>query len=298
MLRDGYRAAGYAVQFIGIILPTLVVYIWLEAKLRRSASMRLIATGLLLAAIFFVTIQGGRTYVLATFLMLVLIVTRFTSPLPKAFRLSRPVSVLLIFGFLLTFGGVTALQGRGESEAGGSGAAQDAANDLWDRVGGDYSRTQMIALRGLEDEIPAHGAQWWSQLQIILPGAPPNEGEPFDVRVYRIIYGNGNGNNPLDPWGSYYYNFGVVGLFLVPFFLGLFAQLVTVKGLIRGRRNAATIVIMSALGYRFMFVIDPYSLFLVGPFTLWFLNLLMRGFTPSPRYLAEKTRERAPRGRR
>lgn len=291
VLSEGYRAAGYTVQFVAIILPTLAVYIWLEAKLRRSTLMRVVAAGLIIASIFFVTIQGGRTYILAAILMLVLISSRFTSPLPEALRLSRSTSLLLVFGFILAFGGVTALQGRGESDAGELGATRAAVVDLWERVGGDYSRTQMIALAELEPEVPVYGTQWWSQLKIILPG-PPDEGMPFDVRVYEIIYGNTNGNNPLDPWGSYYYNFGIAGLVMVPLVFGFVAQVITINGLVRARRNAATVVIMSAMGYRFMFFIDLYSLFLTGPFTLWFLNWLMQRLTPAPSGSLEQPRSR------
>lgn len=281
VLSEAYRAAGYTVQFIAIILPTLIVYLWVEGKFRRSAGLRLAATVALVADIYFVTIQGGRTYILALILLLILTASHFTSPLPQRFRVSRPVTIGLFVVFIVSFSLITALQGRTDDtrSTDGAGAVSTGISTIWDRVGGDYSRTQMIALDALESEIPADGSQWWSQLKIALPGAPDTD-EPFDVRVYRIIYGNDNGNNPLDPWGSYYYNFGTTGLLVVPFLLGLLAQTITIRGLIRAPRDTATVVIMSALGYRFMFVIDPYSLLLTGPFTLWLLNKLVHRFSP------------------
>lgn len=278
VLSEGYRAAGFAVQFVSIILPTLIAYIWVEGKLTKSSGLKFLATGLLLVDIYFVTVQGGRTYILAVVLLLILLVAHPTSPLPAQFRIRRSISLGLLIAFVASFSLVTALQGRTSNADSDEGAAATALVGIWDRVGGDYSRTQMVALAALEPEVPAHGGQWWSQLKIALPGAPEG-GEPFDVRVYRIIYGTDNGNNPLDPWGSYYYNFGVIGLITIPFVLGFFAQAISITGLFRGRRDVATVVIMSALGYRFMFVIDPYSLLLAGPFTLWLLNRLMRVFS-------------------
>ncbi|MEI2714257.1 MAG: hypothetical protein V9G04_13435 [Nocardioides sp.] len=275
--KSTYRAAGYAVQFIAIILPTLVVYLWLEGKIRRSAGLRVAAWGLLAASVYFVTVQGGRTYILALLLLLGLMVGHGSSPLPRKFRMSRGATIGIVVALGLSFALVTALQGRNMRDGREMSFAEAATVGVWDRVGGDYSRTQMVALKALQSEIPVNGDQWVEQLKIVLPGSQV-EGMPFDVRVYYLIYGNPNGNNPLDPWGSYYYNFGTVGLLGIPFGMGFLAQIITIRGLIRSRRDVATVVIMSALGYRCMFLIDPYTILLAGPFTLWLLNRLYHVF--------------------
>ena len=298
--RGQYRAVGYVAQFTAIILPAVWIILLVLARLLRRPGLRWLAIGIAVADFYFLTIVGGRGYLVGALLGAFLIVAPATSPLPKRLRNSKKSATILATGGVFLFGFITLLQGRGS----GHSAFYEGTVGVYQRLAGEYSALQVRAIGLLRPDAPVWGQEWMERLQIVLPGRDP--GLMFDARLYGLLYGNTNGNLPLDPWGSYYYNFGWVGMLVVPFVFGFALQFFTVRFLVRGPRTLSRVVVLSLASYKFMFLCDPYSLLLSGPATLIIMAAVLRLLdrrravapAPGPARAPTPARTKSPEGLR
>lgn len=272
--RGEYAAAGYASQFTAFLLPAIALLLYVIGKQRSTTLPRVVAVFLALVDVYFVTVVGGRQFLIGAVAMVALLLLGPTSPLPASMRKRGVAAATVVVLGLGLYGFTSVLQGRTEDDSLVSIATQ-SSQGLYDRLGGDYSARQIEAIVLLEPESPVFGAHWWEQLAAVAPGG--SDQLTFDARLHgRLFGGNTRGNLPLDPWGSYYYNFGVVGLLAVPFGAGFLLQLVTVRYLIRGGRDLSLVVLLSLAGYRFALFIDPYSILLGGSVALLLLLGLIK----------------------
>lgn len=264
--REGYAAAGYAVQFTAVLLPALILMIFLRGRLNRTPILYFVVAILAIMDLYFLTIVGGRKYLIGTVAMIILVLIPLTTPLPRGLRATKGGAAAFVVGALALFGLTTLLQGRGSGDDEPS-LLRESTLGLYDRLGGDYSFYQFESVRLLRDEVPVWGAQWLDQLKTTLPGA--DIGLSFDARLHGLLFsGNTRGNSPLDFWGSSYYNWGALGLVLIAFGLGYLLQLFSVKYLIRSEKSLSAVVLLSWAGYRFALWRDPYSMLLEGGVTL------------------------------
>lgn len=277
--RGQYRAVGYVAQFTAFILPASCIIAVVLARLRRRAALYSIAAVLGAVDVYFLTVVGGRSYLIGAFLSALLIFAPSTSPLPVNLRIARRTAVTLSTAGVFLFGFATLLQGRGS----GHSAWYEGTVGVYQRLAGDYSELQIRAITLLRPESPVWGQQWIERLQIVLPGR--EQGLMFDAQLYGLIYGNTNGNLPLDPWGSYFFNFGWIGMIVVPFLFGYALQFFSIRFVIRAPRTLSRVVILAMASYHFMFLCDPYSLVLSGPTTLILMAVLLK--------LADKRRSKS-----
>ena len=271
--RGTYSAAGYASQFTAILLPAIAVLLYIIGKHRKTTAPRVAAVCLGLIDVYFMTIVGGRAFLIGAVAMVALVLLGPTSPLPIYMRKRGLAAGMMVVLGLGLYGFTSVLQGRAEN-SGFASIATQSTQGLYERLGGDYSEQQIMAIVILEPESPVFGAHWWNELSAVAPGG--SDELTFDAQLHgRVLGGNTRGNLPLDPWGSYYYNFGAPGLIVIPFIVGFLLQVVTVRYLIRGGRRLSTVILLSLAGYRFAFLIDPYSVLLGGSLTLvLFLQLI------------------------
>jgi len=265
--REGYAAAGYAVQFTAVLLPASIMLVYLRGRLKGDTILVAAAAVLTLLNIYFVTVIGGRKYLIGAIAMAIALLIPVTTPLARGLRASRSTGVLLIFGVLTLFGFTTLLQGRRTPAGDDTSLLALSTVGLYNRIGGLYSQYQFESIRLLRDDPIAWGGLWIEQLKIALPG--PTQGPSFDARLHGMLYdGNIGGNAPLDFWGSTYYNWGAIGLILLAFLLGFLFQAFNIRFLIRAEKSLTRVVLLSWAGYRLALWRDPYSMLLEGSLTL------------------------------
>lgn len=268
--RGGYNAVGFVIQFVACALPALLAFAYLHARIMRRTGLKLVIAGLAGLNIYFLTTVGGRQHLLFALATVVFLVTDWTSPLPPGERTGRRRATALVFVVLVLFGFTTVLQGRAEANLGS--VTVEAVSGAWNRLGGNYSADQLRAIKHLEREAPVNGAHWANELSGVIPGA--RQGEVFDEQMHLVLYGHARGNFALDPWGSYYYNWGAVGMLIVAFCLGAVFQWFTVRFLIRRPRRLSTVVLVSVAGYSGAQVIGPYGFLLSGMVTILLIHVV------------------------
>ena len=293
--REGYAAAGYAVQFTAVLLPASIMLIYLRGRLQRNTVLVAAAAVLALLNVYFVTVIGGRKYLIGAIAMAIALLIPATTPLAGGLRAKRSTGVLLIAGVLTLFGFTTFLQGR-RAPGGDDVSLLDLSTiGLYNRIGGLYSYYQFESIRLLRDDPIVWGGLWLEQLKIALPG--PTEGPSFDAHLHGMLYGgNMGGNAPLDFWGSSYYNWGAIGLVVLAFLLGFLFQTFNVRFLIRADKSLTRMVLLSWVGYRLALWRDPYSMLLEGSLTLLLFYALHRTARGRERPLATKPRPTAQDG--
>lgn len=276
--REGYAAAGYAAQFTDVILPAAAALMWIRGKVRGRNDLRLAAWGILLLDLMFLTVVGGRKHLVLVALGLGLLGFSRTSPFPRRYTLHGTRALVTIFLLLLGFGFTTILQGRIEVPSTPGGFVSESAVTLYDRIGGNYSKVQLESITLLRDEAPVWGREWLETVRIALPG--PTEGLTFDARLHGLLYGSTRGSAPLNVWGSIYYNFGPLGIMMVPLLMGFILQRFTIRQVIRSSRSISRTVLLTMAGFRLALWRDPYSILLEGGLTLIIFLLvheLLRG---------------------
>lgn len=269
--RGGYNAAGYASQFTSVILPALLLLVYVSSRIQRRRGWRYLVLAVALVDVYFVTAVGGRSHLISALFMAALLLAGWSSPLPRVHRLTGWKAVLLLGALMTIFGFTTLLQGRSDTSP--ADVARNTTVGFWNRVGGDYSRSQLAALDVVRDDAPVLGSHWTAELQTVLPGRSSDV--IFDEQLHLAVYGHARGNLPLDPWGSYFYNWGYAGVVGVSFLIGAGLQFLTVTHLIRRERTLTRIVLMSMVGYLSAELIGPYSVLLNGMLTLLILTWIM-----------------------
>jgi hypothetical protein len=266
--RGSYNAVGFVIQFVAFALPALLALAYLHARLMRRTGLKLGLAGLAGLNVYFLTTVGGRQHLLFALLTVVFLLVDWTSPLPAGQRIRRGRATALVMIVLVLFGFTTVLQGRAEANV--TSVASEAVHGFWNRLGGDYSTDQLRAIKHLEREAPVYGAHWANELSGAIPGVQRRE--VFDEQMHLVLYGHARGNFPLDPWGSYYYNWGAVGMLIVAFGLGAALQWFTVRLLICRPRRLSTVTLVSIAGYSGGQIIGPYGFLLSGMVTILLIH--------------------------
>ena len=274
--RSRYVAAGYASQFTGVLLPASAIVLLVIGRIRNDRRALLAALLVSASCFYFVTATGGRKYVLDFVLALVVVSAPGLSLLPQRARLNRRKLTQIGIATFVVFVALTSAQGRL-----GAGplwrAPIEAAESLYNRLGGDYAEAQLRSMDILEGDGTQWGRQWLDDLAVVLPG--PTKGQALDSRLHAGLFGSPDGSSPLNIWGSAYYNWGFFGGVVLFCYYGFLLQRVSLR-LFNTAHSLVGLIIAHLICLRLAFVRDPYSLLLEGVVTLLLLRLLMRASDP------------------
>ena len=205
---------GYIYQFRVTIFPILVLY---YALIKRKSSV----TAVLVVLMFTFIVGTGQRGGLFSFLVIVLVTVYYlytTHKAPvEAERKKQPnnrllyISVVGISGVL--FGLSTILNGRVAE-----GSTVFAATIK--RLLNDNQSCAIKGFRYITNEPIQYGKDWLMQMIDILPGS--NRYVSLDTRIFAFMHGGSTaGTSPPCIWGSAYYNFGIFGVIMLSFILGI-----------------------------------------------------------------------------
>lgn len=229
---EQYFAPGYVNQFKNVILP-MTALAGLHYMIQSHSRLRwpaVVVTVLILISALLGTGQRGA-FVL-TAIVVVAYLTRYGGGRLKVYAMG--VAVMSVPAFLLA----TVVLGRWAENYGGSSWWGRAGAFLQEVVDRFFYTNQASGYYGYlyTHERPTQwGAEWWRALKGILPGNP---GSDVSFKVFETVYGSDRGTMPLSLWGSVDYNFGLVGLILVPGILALGYHWFTVWSTSRKTHNS------------------------------------------------------------
>ncbi len=272
---EKYVAVGYAVQFTAILLPACLYLIYMRMSRTRRAADRVLFGVLLLLDLYFLTITGGRGWLLHFLVTFILLTSRRFGPLPRGKRQSVFSKSMALVAFVSFYGFATTLMGRVSNTGQGLGSSIGGLiEDFYDRIVGFQTRGHLLIMRHLLERPPAWGAEWWEGLVSVVPGTGKSSGFSSDLHGF-LFHGNKSGSVGLTLWGSLLYNWGPIGVLVIAFALGVLMQAYTIR-FVRGDRSMARVVLLFVAGYRLSSVRDPYSLLLEGFVSTMILYFLMQ----------------------
>lgn len=270
-----YLAPGYVNQFKNILLPMLSALLAANYLLRKNRSLYKNIFFVLLAILNIVFLLGTGQRAALVY-ALAIIVLFFWVVLPRHMMV-RLNSTLLIFGVIL-FLIQTFFLGRAEnvSVLNVNGISLLVKDSIL-RFTTNNQVSGIISFRYVYDLPIQHGSDWLKSLLELLPGQ--RQSLSLAKIIYELRYGSYRGTSPPSLWGSIWYNFGIMGIIIIPALLGFLYQTIY-KSLFRGEKNVPRLLIYSA--YAIILgtwaVSDPASLLNRGLGTVIILSWLFRRF--------------------
>jgi oligosaccharide repeat unit polymerase len=212
---EQYFAPGYVNQFKNVMLPVtaLAGLHYLIQSRSRFRWPAVVVTGPILISALLGTGQRGA-FVL-TAIVAVAYLTRYSGHRLKVYVVG--LAAMSVPAFLLA----TVVLGRWAENYGGSswwGRASAFLQEVIDRFFYTNQASGYYGYLYTHERPTQWGAEWWRALRGILPGDP---GSDVSFKVFETVYGSDRGTMPLSLWGSVDYNFGLIGLILVPVILAL-----------------------------------------------------------------------------
>ena len=266
---DVYFGYGYVMQFTDFLLPCFSCLLLFRANCRGKMYDRLALFLFMCVTLWCLTVTGRREPTLRYALCLCLVIsTRYGvglgSVLNRYWR-KRIVAILVGAGifFLLT----NAVR-YSTSVSIGYGLVQ-----LWNRLGATLAEEKLRIMEFIFQQPTVCGQQWVDSLLTIVPGSHK---PALSNQMHMMLYGS-TGNAPLEFWGSTWYNFGWIGIMVLPFLVGIFLQWVTLSTL-TGPKTATRSVLLMMLSIQLASAIEPYHLLNNGIFALWIV-LIVTKFT-------------------
>jgi hypothetical protein len=272
--REGYVAPGYTLQFVAVIMPTILYLLYFRVRQTKRPFEIILGVTLLLGDLYFITAFGTRGQIIFLALVFIALVSKF-GPVPEAWKSARKMTYI-VFALLIMFYGVsTILMGRVDTNP-ATGNLLEAAGgtiyDFYDRTTGAYASEMLSLVRYLMTQPIGWGAEWLQALSSMIPGG--TKGYGFANEMSLFLYGAIEGNVGLNVYASMFYNLGLAGSLIGFALLGFVLQTFTIN-YVRGERKITRVVILFALGFRLAMFRDPYSLFLEGFVTLFIYYLLV-----------------------
>lgn len=255
----GIVGIGYIYQFRVILLPVLSLFL---VRYYKKNIMTFFIFGLMICFLLGTGQRGG----FVTFGIIWITVIGRENIMKKK---GVGKETLLVVGFvLLLFGIMTVANGRITEDN------KNVFGAMLDRFTNDNQLTAVVGFRYIYSQPIQWGKDWLSMIMDILPGK--NDYLPVANRVFSIIYGSTRGTAPPCIWGSVYYNWGLIGMIVVPFLLGIFYRILYCR-LFRRVVNPLRLTIYSAIFVAVgMWVADsPVVLFNQGFVTLCILAYLL-----------------------
>lgn len=265
-----YLFPGYVNQFKNALLPALTIVVALH--LRDRPGPRLVFLPLLILFCIFALVGAGQR---GAFIIAVVMLLAFAAMWARG----REVSLGTLAAGTVAVGAVLTLTtvalGRNTTlshDASWFDRTWTSLRDFADRILLINQRAGIEGFRYTESlPRPGFGAEWVQSLTGILPG---NRGSDLARQIFAMRYGSNRGTSPPSLWGSVHYNFGMIGVIVVPILLAWVCAVISSAALRRQRKNALEAVgiagVTASLG---MWVADsPLFLLNVGIVTyaaLW-----------------------------
>lgn len=255
--------SGYVYQFRVIILPVLTAYLISceNGKIRRL--------GYILLPIMFLFILG--TGQRGGFVIFIVMWGVALVNLNKYYSLKVKKKIIAIgFIFIIIFAFTTFYNGRSVM----SGSIYGA---IIQRVVNDNQISAIIAFRYIDILPTQYGKDWLYMFADLLPGK--NDYVPVANQVFKIIYGTARGTAPPCIWGSVYYNWGYIGVLVVPLLMGFLYQNLYYRFIKRPMTKFRVFMYSSMFVCLGFWVADaPINLFNSGFVTLAILQVVINMF--------------------
>jgi oligosaccharide repeat unit polymerase len=279
-----YFAPGYVNQFKNIILPFLTTYFFLRFRVTQNRTDRLIGTMLLPAAVLSLLGTGQR----GAFADWIVFSVVFTlAALPR--KLAKRTALYLLTGGLVVFGMGTFFLGRGPQSFNvrlNDQPVLAVMAEVWERGVWGNQETAVVGFRYIYTRPQVWGGDWLQSLSQLLPKNmfPDKSATSLPLDIFEILYGGRGGTAPPSLWGSIWYNFGPVGIVIVPLLMGwLYHRLYA--SLFAAPKNLTRVMVYSGatmiLGL--WIVGGPESLFNRGLITVFLINVVLTSFRGFPK---------------
>lgn len=260
-----YVASGYAAQFFAILMPALLCVFYFQTTVEGSRQKRVLLIGLCFADFFFMTVSGGRTWLLVAILGFLALVSPF-GPMPLFWpRYKKLAASILVFA-IVYYGLSASLMGR-SGNVSGVAAVTEGVSEFYERTMGYEAEAHVELMEYFLNQKPQMGAQWWRDLKSIVPGIG-NKWETSGMEMYALLHnGDSAGSMGLTFWGSLIYNWGEAIAIALALATGFLFQLFTIT-YVRSPRTLTRVVLLFLAGTRLIMLRDPYSLLLSGFVTI------------------------------
>jgi hypothetical protein len=279
-----YFAPGYVNQFKNIILPFLTTYFFLRFRVTQNRTDRLIGVLLLPAAVLSLLGTGQR----GAFADWIVFSVVFTlGALPR--KLAKRTALYLLAGGLVLFGMGTFFLGRGPQSSNlrlNDQPVLAVMAEVWERGVWGNQETAVVGFRYIYTRPQVWGGDWLQSLSQLLPKNifPDKSATSLPLDIFEILYGGRGGTAPPSLWGSIWYNFGPIGIVIIPLLLGwLYHRLYA--SLFASPKNLTRVMVYSGatmiLG---LWIIGgPESLFNRGLITVFLINVILTSFRGFPK---------------
>lgn len=216
-----YFFPGYVNQFKNVVLPATSIVVCAYLFHIRSLA-RLPVTAVLACFVALGLLGTGQRGAFVVFVLMATVAIYHANPRKFPSRAAL-VSVAFLPVMVLT----TLILGRGSSV--GSGQLSRA----WAALGQILERfiyvNQWAGRQGFRvtfERPTQFGSEWLQGILGVLPGNP---GSSLASEIFATLYGSTRGTSPPSLWGSVHYNFGLVGLLLIPVLMAIAYQLGSLK---------------------------------------------------------------------
>ena len=225
----GVSGIGYIYQFRVILLPVLTIFLFSFCKKNFSTW----ALFILMITFLLGTGQRGGFFTFGLTWLLILL----TEGQLRGNRFNKKIVGVFILVISL-FCIMTIANGRITSEN------KNIIGAIIQRFTNDNQITAIYGFRYIYNQPTQWGLDWLNMFKDILPGK--NSYLPVANRIFATMYGSTRGTAPPCIWGSVYYNWGLIGIIVIPFFMGLIYRLIYCR-LFRREINPLRLTIYSAI---------------------------------------------------
>jgi len=215
---DTYFGPGYVNQFKNTLLPLLVSFVAVRSVLLNRRSSLIMPVLLTPVVIIFLLGTGQRgAFVLAIICVAVFLLSTFRR-LPRRFVLMSLVVVLTLF--MLS----SMILGRGTMELKDTDDLLKLLFEIPNRVLEGNQLAGIVGFRHMYHTPTAWGTEWLRELMQMIPGLKDHNYISTASQVYEVLYGSSRGTAPLSLVGSFWLNFNIIGVTILPFLLGILYQ--------------------------------------------------------------------------
>ena len=276
---DNYFAPGYVNQFKNLLLPCLLAFV---AARRCYSRSRLDLITLIIAVPLCLAFLLGTGQRFPIVMACGCAGVYLFYSVPK--RLSKRILVTLsLFAIIFFLAGTLILGRGGESESGGSLSV--LASDAASRFTGGNQDTGLVGFRFIQRRPITWGMDYYYRIARIIRILPGGKRDlmMIDNEVYAFQYGTPRGTAPMHIWGESWYNFGWLGVTVMPFGLGFLYQRVFTR-MIRGPKTLGRLLVYvyGSVLLGTWATAGPDYLLNNGLITVLILSFLLRHFALQP----------------
>lgn len=235
---DRYFAPGYVNQFKNTILPIIVIVLVVYATLTNRYKLKYLGFFLIPLALLFLLGTGQR----GPFVLVSAIVFVFINIVFKGSSLKKINIVFISFaGFFFLL--ATIFLGRNNYELNNVSGIVNLISDALERFTDSSQLSSVIGFRYIYTQPLNFGSELAKDVFSILPN---RRGSTLASDVFQIIYGSTRGTSPSSIWGTIWYDFGLIGVIFLGFFLGIFYEKLF-HNYIKGSKNIFRVAIYSGI---------------------------------------------------